>query len=50
MRIDDEAQNDLEAPPYFIKLRGGERDELERQYRAFRGDKMQWLRHSMVFV
>ena len=43
LRIGEEAQNTLEAPPYFIKLRGGERDELERRHKNGHGDDMNWL-------
>ena len=38
-----EVMNTMEAPPYFIKLRGGERDELERRNSSGHGDSNKWL-------
>ena len=43
LQIGEDAQNTLEAPPYFSKLRGGERNELERQYFRGHGDNFNWL-------
>ena len=43
LKINEEAQNELDAPPYFIKLRGDERNELERCNELGHGDKMNWL-------
>ena len=40
LKIDEDAQNILETPPYFIKLRGGERNELERRIKKNRGKDM----------
>ncbi len=41
LRLGEYAHNTLEAPPYFIKLRGVERDALERQ--KANGDNLNWL-------
>ena len=45
LKIDEDAQNILETPPYFIKLRGDERNELERRItkKQRQGDEMNWL-------
>ena len=43
LKIDEDAQNRLETPPYFIKLRGGDRQELERRNEQGQGDGMNWL-------
>ena len=43
LKIDEDAQNILETPPYFIKLRGGDRQALERHNEQGQGDGMNWL-------
>ena len=43
LKIDEDAQNRLETPPYFIKLRGDDRQELERHNEQGQGDGMNWL-------
>ena len=43
LKIDEDAKNLLETPPYFIKLRGGERDEVERRSKNRQGDDIKWL-------
>ena len=43
LQIGEDAQNTLEAPPYFIELRGGERNELERRNGMGHADGMNWL-------
>ena len=43
--LDEDAQIILETPPYLIKLRGEEREELERRItkKQRQGDAMNWL-------